>query len=303
MSGPLYIQQGSSSAWWLSPAIWVTPVGDPTTKVTNPVAGQDYTVWVQVENRYPVPVDSGWDLFVCWAIPTAGDITVASITAQQILNGFIAIAGPQGLPITTPIPAASGATPAVVNLQAATTWTPSYDQNHNGHECLIAIAYLEQATGLPVSILNGHAAWQQTYSIAQHNLGVLPARRRMRHLFHYPFQICNAEPEERGFVVEATQAPLSEIAEFLPGVSGGRKLIDRPGKAEHLGILDGTHAEAAESRSPSAALSSVKVAPRSCRAFTLTGSLTEGSALIHVTQRLDERVVGGLSVLVITEET
>lgn len=301
MSGPLYIQPGSPH-WWLSPAIWVTPVGDPTTKVTNPVAGQDYTVWVQVENKYSAPVDGGWNLFVCWAIPTAGDILVSSIASEQILNGVISMAGPQGLPITIPIPG-GGATPAVVTLQAATTWTPSYDQNHNGHECLIAMAYLEQATGLPVSTLNGDAPWQQTYSIAQHNLGVLPARRHLKHLFHYPFQICNAEPEERGFVVEVTQAPLSEIAAFLPGVSDGRKLLDRPGKAEHLGLLPGTHADPAESHASSATLSTVNVAPRSCRAFTLTGRLAEGNALIHVTQRLDERVIGGLSVLVMAEET
>jgi hypothetical protein len=34
----------------------------------------------------------------------------------------------------------------------------------------------------------------------------------------------------------------------------------------------------------------------------LGGSLQEGNALIHVTQSLDERVVGGLSVLVMAEE-
>ncbi|HEY6433526.1 MAG TPA: hypothetical protein VIZ17_16215 [Acetobacteraceae bacterium] len=299
MSGPLYIQQGSPH-WWLSPAIWVTPVGDPATKIANPIAGQDYTVWVQVQNRYPDPVDNSWNLFVCWTIPTAGSITVASITSNQILNGVISpIAGTVGLPITTPIPGASGATPSIVNLQAAKTWTPSYE--HNGHECLIALAYFEQSIGgLPVSTLKGDAPWQQTYTIAQHNLGVLPATHHMK-LFQYPFQVCNAEHEERGFVIAATQAPLSQIAEFLPGVPGGRKVLDRPGKVEHLGIIADAHPDRAESRASSAAHSSIKIAPHSCRAFTLTGSLPEGNALIHVTQSLDERVVGGLSVLVLAE--
>ena len=102
-------------------------------------------------------------------------------------------------------------------------------------------------------------------------------------------------------MVAARQAPLSEIAEFLPGVPGGRGLIDQPGKAEHLGIVASAKPDPAELEAATAVLSRVKIAPRSCRLFTLSGGLEEGSALINVTQSLDDRVVGGLSVLVIAE--
>jgi hypothetical protein len=124
----------------------------------------------------------------------------------------------------------------------------------------------------------------------------------MKRPFHYAFQVCNGADAERGFVVEARQAPLSEITSFLPGVPGGRTVIDKPGKVEHLGIVASARPDPAELEAASAVLSAIKIAPRSCRAFTLGGSLQEGNALIHVTQSLDKRVVGGLSVLVMAEE-
>jgi len=296
MSGPLFIQQGSSPDWWLSPAIWVTTVSDTTTKVTNPIAGEKYTVWVQVQNKYPDPVDSGWNLFVCWTIPTAGDLKVSSITSGQILNGFLSSAGPQGSAIGVPIPGGS-----TVNLQAATTWTPSYE-NH-GHECLIAMAYAEQAIGgLPVTVLQGNAPWTDVYTIAQHNLAVLPAVHKMGKRFQYPFLVCNAAHQEHGYVITARQAPLSEIAEFLPGIRGGRRVIDHPGKVEHLGIVPSRHPDPTTLQAARATLSSHRIPGDSCQEFTLGGSLSEGNALIHVTQSLDGRVVGGLSVLVMSEE-
>ncbi|MGA2258888.1 MAG: hypothetical protein ABSG53_29825, partial [Thermoguttaceae bacterium] len=93
-----------------------------------------------------------------------------------------------------------------------------------------------------------------------------------------------------------------EIAAFLPGVPGGRTVIDKPGKVERLGIVASAHCDPAELEAAPAVLSHVEIAPSSCRAFMLGGSLEKGNALIHVTQSLDERVVGGLSVLVLADK-
>jgi hypothetical protein len=46
----------------------------------------------------------------------------------------------------------------------------------------------------------------------------------------------------------------------------------------------------------------VKVSRRGARPFTLGVKLDKGNALIHVTQSLNGRVVGGLSVLAMAEE-
>jgi hypothetical protein len=294
MSGILLIAQGSPN-WWNSSAIWVTSVSDPSTPVPNPIAGRDYTVWVKISNPYPEPVESNtWNLFVCWAIPEAGPIPLTAIGSGNILSGAILGGVYNGAPITVTVPAMS-----FVNLQAEKTWTPSFE--NGGHECLIAAAYLGSAIGgLPVTSLNGDAPWSQVFTIAQHNLGVLPVPM-IKPVFHYPFQVYNNTDGEREFSVAARQAPLQEIAEFLAGVPWGGKVLDNPGKVEHLGIVASTHSDPEELRSAHAALSSVKVAPRSSRAFTLGGSLKKGNALVHVTQSSKGVVVGGLSVLMMSD--
>jgi hypothetical protein len=293
MSGLLNIDKGGSPNWWLSTDIWVTPVGQPTSApgVANPVAGQPYNVSVNVHDKYDEAVNDGWNLFVCWVIPTAGPIPITTTTTGQVIsNGQIL----NNASITVPVPAVS-----TVTLQAATQWTPTFV--NGGHECLIAMAYNNAAVGFPVSSLNGDAPDTDVYSIAQHNLGVLPVGSHMHRRFHYAFQVCNGGPKEHDFVVAARQAPLSEISKFLNG-PGGQTVIGKPGKVEHLGIVASAHADTAALEAAPAALPSVRIAPHSCRAFTLGGSLQEGNALIHVTQSLDKRVVGGLSVLVMAEK-
>ncbi len=113
--------------------------------------------------------------------------------------------------------------------------------------------------------------------------------------------VCNAADEEREFVIEAWQAPLKQIAHLLPG-KGGRTVIERPGKVNHLGIVASAKAGAAELGKAPARLPSVKVPKRSTRPFTLGVSLEKGNALVHVTQWLDGRLVGGLSVLAMAKE-
>jgi hypothetical protein len=49
-------------------------------------------------------------------------------------------------------------------------------------------------------------------------------------------------------------------------------------------------------------LDDVRLAPFACTGFTLVGVLEKGEGLIHVSQRIGDRIVGGLSVLVLTEK-
>ena len=289
MAGILTIAPGSPN-WWLSPDIWVTPVGSPTTPpgAANPIAGETYNVSVRLNDNYPEPVPNGWDLFVCWMIPTTG--AFATPTGGQVLNNA---------PITVNVPAMSS-----IVVQTAKTWTPSYE--NGGHECLIAAAYgTAFGEGLPSS-LNADPSARDTnqgyLSIAQHNLGVLSLGSGIGGMgIRYPFQVCNGSDQEREFVVAARQAPLSEIRHFLPGLPGGRSALDKPGKVERLGLVASAKPERKELEDAPPVLSRVRIAPRSCRQFTLGGSLERGNALINVTQSHGDRVVGGLSVLVMAE--
>jgi hypothetical protein len=290
MSG-LVIRHGSPN-WWLSPDIWVAnpPSTGTSPHVANPVAGQTYDVWVRVKNSTGAPISGPppalpWLLNVVWAIPSAGSIPLSTLPSGDVLNE------------TTLLDSIAGG--ASVPIKCANQWTPVFE--NGGHECLIAwtnasnIAYPFQPD------LDGSAGPGDNWSIAQHNLGVLPVGSGKRHLIKYAFQVCNGADEERGFVVAARQAPLEEIEAFLPGVPGGRAILDKPGKVERLGIVASADPSDAELEQARAELT-VKIAAQSCRRFTLGGVLTEGNALINVTQSHDERVGGGLSVLAMAEE-
>jgi hypothetical protein len=286
MSG-LVIRHGSPN-WWLSPDIWVAnhPSTSASSAVANPVAGQKYDVWVRVKNPTGQTIGSQllpWNMQAVWAIPTAGPIPLPTSAANTI-----------DLPTIFGIPGGQSA-----DFKSIAPWIPVYE--NGGHECLVAwtnssnIAYPNQP------FLDGSAGPGDWYSIAQHNLGVAPVGSSKRNLIKYAFQVCNGADEERGFVVAARQAPLEEIEAFLPGVPGGRAIVDKPGKVERLGIVASADPSAAELEQARAELT-VKIAARSCRRFTLGGVLAEGNALINVTQSRDERVVGGLSVLAMAEQ-
>jgi hypothetical protein len=299
MSLPLYIQQGPPPTWWLSPAIWITAQGDPSTgpKVVNPIVGKPYTVWVEVQNLYPEPYTGGWNLFVCWGIPFTG--TLPSVNIGQILNGSVTSAGPQGAPITGTITAATMSSPGIAVLQAAMTWTPSLE--NGGHECLLAAVYDEQDIGglTTSTLLDGDAPWTQIDSVAQRNFSVVQSTGGMHHL-PYHFEVWNNADQARDFAVTAWQGPLKGIETFLSGVQGGQTVHERLGKVERLGLVAGAKADAAELEK-AASHTRVKIPPRSSHPFTLGVSLLKGNALIHVTQSLDGRIVGGLSVLAMAE--
>jgi hypothetical protein len=286
MSG-LVIGHGSPN-WWLSPDIWVAnhPSTSSSPHVANPIAGQKYDVWVRVTNPTKQTIGSQslwWNMQGVWAIPTAGPIPLPTSSANNI-----------ELPTIFGIPGGQS-----VDFKSLSPWTPVFE--NGGHECLVAwtnasnIAYPFQPN------LDGNAGPGDNWSIAQHNLGVLPVGSSKRHLIKYAFQVCNGADEERSFVVAARQAPLEEIEAFLPSVPGGRAVLDKPGKVERLGIVASADPSAAELERARAELT-VKIAPHSCRRFTLGGVLAEGNALINVTQSRDQRVVGGLSVLAMAEE-
>jgi hypothetical protein len=283
----LIIRHGSPN-WWNSPDIWVAAPGTGgSPPVANPVAGQTYDVWVRVTNSTGASISTPtlpWGLQVLWAIPFGGSIPLSALPAGDILNSSS---------INT---VAAGAS---VEIRCTNQWTPIFE--NGGHECLVAWTNAGNISYPDEPYLAGDAGPGDNWSIAQHNLGVLPVGSSHMRRFQYSFQICNVGREEQGFVVSARQAPLDEIAAFLPGVPGGRTVLHKPGKVERLGIVASADASAAELEKAHAELV-VKIAPMSCHRFTLGGVLPEGNALINVTQSRDQRVVGGLSVLVMAEE-
>lgn len=286
MSG-LVIRHGSPS-WWNSPDIWVAKQGSGgATVVAAPVAGQTYDVWVRVTNTSSAPLSVPslpWLLQVVWAIPFGSSIPLSTLTAANNLDSS-----------TVPQLAAGASLP----IKCSTPWTPVFE--NAGHECLVAWTFASNIPYPNEPYLDGNAGPANNWSIAQHNLGVLAVGSGHMRRFQYSFQMCNVGGEAGSFVIGARQAALAEIEQFLPGVPGGRSILERPGKVERLGIVASADASAAELENAPAELT-VKIAPLSCRRFTLVGLLPEGNALINVTQSRDQRVLGGLSVLAMAEE-
>jgi hypothetical protein len=248
--------------------------------VANPIAATTYDVWVRVTNPTNQPLSTPllpWGLQVVWAYPSAGSIPLSALPPNDTLNSTD----------LNPIPGG-----ASVPIKCMNQWTPK-----TGHECIVAWTNASNIAYPMDPYLAGDAGPGDNWSIAQHNFSVL----RAVHMIHFAFQVCNGAAKELNFGVEARQAPLEAIEAFLPGVPGGRTVLDRPGRVERLGIVASGNASATELERAPAELK-VKIAPRSCLAFTLSGVLREGNALINVTQTRDERVVGGLSVLAMAEE-
>jgi len=295
MSGILTLSKGSPY-WWNSPDIWVLPHGSPSSGPpgSTPVAGQPYDVYVRVHNLYSESTDPNWNLFVQWAIPTAGNIPV---TAADFLNGIVSGGVANGLPVG--IVAATSHS----DVKCATTWVPVFE--NGGHECLIAVVYNSGSIGSfpvepggPLGSLNGDASGNLSWSIAQHNLGVLMPSG---HPIRYPFRISKAAATRDGFTVVAWEAPLSGIAAFLASVPGGETVLRHPGKVEHLGIVPSAKPDAREIEAARPRLEAVKIPSDGHCDFTLCGIVREGNVLINVTQHLHGRVIGGLSLLVLAD--
>ena len=172
-----------------------------------------------------------WVLNVVWAIPTAGPIPLSTLPSGDVLNEST-------LPRSYPQRRAS------VAIKCMNQWTPVFE--NDGHECLVAWTNASNIAYPVEPSLDGSAGPGDNWSIAQHNLGVLPVGSSKRHLIKYAFQVCNGADEERGFMVAARQAPLEEIEAFLPGVPGGRAILDKPGKVERPGIVASADPSAAE---------------------------------------------------------
>ena len=221
MSG-VVIRHGSPN-WWLSPDIWVAsnPSTSTSPHVANPVAGQSYDVWVRVKNSTNQTIGSQtlpWNLQAVWAIPTAGPIPLPTSAANAI-----------DLPTIFGIPAGQS-----VDFKSLAPWTPVFE--NGGHECLVAWTNASNIPYPDQPYLDGDAGPADWYSIAQHNLGVLPVGSNKRHLIRYAFQVCNGADEERGFVVRRDRRRSKRSKPFFPACLAGAPSSTSPARSSVLGL-------------------------------------------------------------------
>jgi hypothetical protein len=265
--------------WWLSPNVWAVPTSnpnEPSPGEISPVVNSQYFLVANVRNTTADDILNA-EVYFWWANPALGILTTTN--ANYVGKSSVSVVG-------------NGSNTSL-ELSA---WTPSYV--NNGHECLIAAVV--EGGGSPPTILDG----ENDPTVAQHNLGVLNLGGQMEGHFSYPFQVCNPSRIERRFTIHAERAPVELAAPFVPSLrEGATKAYKRGGEvALKLGFVDEVcpHPRSIDHAKP--ILEDVRLAPFACTGFTLVGVLETGEALIHISQRIGDKIVGGLSVLVLSKK-
>jgi hypothetical protein len=284
--GGLVIGQGNP--WWLSPNVWVVPVvqgsnlPDPFPGVIHPVVGQQYNLVAKFSNTSEENFPDA-SVFFYWANPS---LSIDTDHAHLIGSW-------SGGVDSSPNPPDPGPANIVWETPA---WTPNFE--NNGHECIIA-AVVEDGL-IPSGPLNGD---NYPPTIAQRNLGVVQPSGHNKGRFQYTFEVCNPARVERSFTVAAEAARPAEAARILKSLGREARPGEKPGSPEHLGVVRTRSPGSSDLDAAHPVLEGVRLAPLSCAGFSLVGTLTEGMSLIHVTQIFEGRIVGGLSVLALAEDT
>lgn len=258
--------------WWLSPDLWVVPGNDPNGPPGTPVAGQPAFMWARVHNVGSDGVQNAVVRF-WWANPgTNFDRT----TATQVGTSYVSLA--------------AGETQEALCL---TPWTPSFV--NGGHECILGEAFENTLDPLPPGP-NFNAATDR--HVAQRNLSVLlsSGKRRMT----LPFEVHNDQRQPATFTVALKAAEIESLDRRLIATLGedvtqhlGKGTVHRLGLARTVCPDDddiGDHVQ------------QVELSGGERAGFTAVVE-SSGTAFVHITQTIDDKVVGGLSVVAINQPT
>jgi hypothetical protein len=260
--------------WWLSPNVWAVPTSnpnEPSPGEISPVVNSQYFLVANIRNTSSAEVLNA-AVYFWWANPSLGIITSAN--ANLVGTSSVSVPG--------------SASNTSLELSP---WTPSFV--NNGHECLIAAVV--EGGGPPPMVLDG----ANDPTVAQHNLGVVNLPMHRGH-FSYPFQICNPFRAHRSFTVHAERAPIDHAAAFLRSRRDAIQVSTGDGEVAKLGFVQAPCPQPSDFEHARPVLEEVRLEPYSCTGFTLVGIVEKGDALIHLTQRLGDKIVGGLSILVLT---
>jgi hypothetical protein len=275
---------GHGNPWWLSPDVWVVPAANPTEPSpgeASPVVGDQYLATATVQNTAAGGGTVNGVVYFYWADPS---LSITPTNAHQI--GFSNI---------TLNPGQTG------NTQCTTPWVPALLSDGSGHECLVAAVVEEPAPGQvppPPANLDGN----NDPTVAQHNLGVITVSPMMEHRFVYSFEVFNGAGVGRDFQIATVQAPLAEAKPFLQRVTDVGRILAQEGKVQDLGLVAIARPQRTHLQAARPVVERLTLQPRLGRWMSVTGTLEGSAALMHVTQELDGKVVGGLSILAIAEE-
>jgi hypothetical protein len=270
MSVTLEIEDGNP--WYLSPNLWVVPGDDPEGPPGMPIAGTNAYLWARVRNTGSTKVDNATVNFY-WANPAVG---VDRNTATPVGTAYVTLDGGQTSDVLCLVP-----------------WVPVYV--NQGHECILAEAFHPVADPLPTGVAFNVPTDRH---VAQRNLAVLkvPAPQPR---FHFAFEIHNPGRQEGVFNVNAAQGRVENVKRLLPLLGRDVVLPQNEAKVTRLGFVPSPCPTPEEMERAVPQIKELRVKPGGRVGYSLVGTLDEGAALVHVEQRYNERLVGGLSLLLI----
>ncbi|MYN09017.1 hypothetical protein [Pseudoduganella aquatica] len=154
------IIRDGSPYWWASTDIWVVPGTDPNGAPGTPVAGQPAYLWAHAANLGNTQAN-GTRIDFYWADPSA-QVIVGNATA--IGSAFADLA-----------PEPDPNNPVGQDVLCLVPWVPVIV--NGGHECLLAVAHVPGDTGpIPDPLPNGYVFDPPAHDqIAQRNITVLMA--------------------------------------------------------------------------------------------------------------------------------
>jgi len=266
------LEIGDGDPWWLSPNVWAVPGNDPEGPPGTPVVDQPCFLHARVSNAGRERATDATVRFY-WANPAVGfDRT----TANLIGISYISID--------------PGKTADVLCL---TPWTPIFV--NEGHECVLAEAFHPSLDPLPtVPAFNVPT----DRHVAQRNLSVVHA---VRGRFHLAFEVHNPGRKECRFGLSSRQGRPGELESLLPTLGRDFRLPKGHGGLDQLCFVHAPCPDEHDKEKHEPVIEELALAPRQRNGLALVGRLEGEGALVHVLQRVDERIVGGLSVLVLPE--
>lgn len=266
MSEGLFISRGERI--WLSPNVWCVPISNPdmpSPGEVQPSVDGLYFLKANVTNPTEYGL-SDWLVYFYWANPALG----FTPTTANLVG-------------TAAVTAKKGETVEALCIQE---WKPTYV--NKGHECIIA-AVVEPRAPPPTSF----DFWHLLGNVTCRNLAVIKPEFSGR--FRYAFQACNSTNEDQHYEIRTHIAELREIEWLLAGSDAYTHLLDSQGEIRGLGLTTSLHPSVDVAKE-------LRLAAGRCADFNLIGELHGQAALVHVTAEIHSQVVGGLSVLIVTEE-
>lgn len=270
MAIEIEIRDGSPH-WYLSPDIWM--VKDPNDETESaPVAGTPFFLKAKVRNGGSNSVANATVKFY-WANPSVG---FNRNTANYIGQSFVSLGLDQ-----------------VQDVLCLVPWIPVY--LNNGHECVLAEAYhqndpLSNTVDFNVPTVR---------HVAQRNLSVEMAINAM---FHMNFEIHNASRIEQKFDIKAEQIGIKDISEFdrIIRLTKGKKegsiknlrfsdalcLEDNMGSKDHKNITE----------------NGIPIEGSKTKHMAVNGTISGDFVLLMISQSIEEKIIGGLAVLIINDK-